>query len=62
MSVHLSQGAGVMLMDTYRLLCNLDFMFLYCLHKCKSLRVVILSLLFLHVVINLIVVTNRSTR
>jgi hypothetical protein len=51
----------IILMDTYRLLCNLEFIFLYYLHKCNSLRVVILSL-FLHVVINLIVVTNRNTR
>jgi hypothetical protein len=41
---------------------NLDFIVLYCLHKCNSLRVVILSLFFLHVAINLIVVTNRNTR
>lgn len=49
-------------MDTYRLLYNLNFIVLYCLQKCHSLRVVILSLFFLYVVINLIVVTNRNTR
>ena len=32
------------------------------MHKCNSIRVVILSLFFLHVVINLIIVTNRNTR
>jgi len=49
-------------MDTYRFLYNLDFIVLYCLHKCNGLRVVILSLFFLHVIINFILFTNRNTR
>ena len=53
---------GFPLPFTYRLLYNLNFIVLYCLHKCNDLRVVIFSLFFLHVVISFIVVTNRNTR
>jgi hypothetical protein len=40
----------IILIVTYGLLCNSDFIFLYYLHKHNSPRVIILSLFFLHVV------------